>query len=53
MQKVYSDSTRGVLVTDVFEKPQNFNLVIDCPEDIAGAANTSDVELWEEDFQRP
>ncbi len=53
MQKVYSDSTRGVLVTDAFEKPPNFNLVIDCPEDIAGAVNTSDVELWEEDFQRP
>ncbi len=51
MQKVYSDGTRGVLVTDVFEKPPNFNLMIDCPEDIAGEANTSDVELWEEDFQ--
>ena len=53
MQKVYTDSTRGVLVTDQFEKPPNFNLTIECPEDIAGAINNSDVELWEEDFQRP
>lgn len=51
MQKVYTDSTRGVKVTDVFEKPPHFNLVTDCPEDIAGVASTSDVELWEQDFQ--
>ena len=53
MQKVYADSSCGILVADNFEKPPDFNLVIDCPEDIAGAATFFEYELWEEDFKRP
>ncbi|MFC2115494.1 transglycosylase domain-containing protein, partial [Bacteroidota bacterium] len=53
MAKVYADSTRGVTVLDKFEKPPDFNMVLDCPEDISGMAKTFDYELWEEDFKRP
>jgi len=51
MSKVYADSTRGVTVLDKFEKPPNFNLILDCPEDISGMTKTFDYELWEEDFK--
>jgi penicillin-binding protein 1A len=51
MQKVYADSTCGVLNTDVFEKPPDFDLVIECPEDIAGTSTFFEYELWEEDFK--
>jgi penicillin-binding protein 1A len=50
MQKVYADSSLGILPSDVFEKPPDFNLVLDCEEDISGMSNTRDYELWEEDF---
>jgi penicillin-binding protein 1A len=53
MQKVYADSTRGVTVLDKFEKPPNFNLILDCPDDISGITNAFDYELWEEDFKKP
>ena len=53
MQKVYADSTRGVTVLDKFEKPPNFNLQLDCPEDISGMSQSFDYELWEEDFKLP
>ncbi len=51
MQKVYADSTCGVTVADKFEKPPDFNLLIDCPEDISGMSKTFDYEIWEEDFK--
>jgi penicillin-binding protein 1A len=50
MQKVYADSTRGVTALDKFEKPPNFNLILDCPDDISEATKTFDYELLEEDF---
>ncbi len=53
MQKVYADSTRGVTVLDTFEKPPDFNLILDCPEDISGMDRSFDYELWEEDFKKP
>ena len=51
MQKTYADSTRGVTVLDKFEKPPNFNLVLDCPQDISGMDGNFDYEIWEEDFK--
>ena len=51
MQKVYADSTLGVLTDDIFEKPPDFNLVLDCEDDIRGMTNTFDYELWEDDFK--
>jgi penicillin-binding protein 1A len=51
MQKVYADSTRGVTSIDKFEKPPDFNLTLDCPDDVSGMSNTFDYELWEEDFK--
>ncbi len=51
MSKVYADSTRGVTQLDKFERPPNFNLILDCPDDISGMGNTFDYELWEEDFK--
>jgi penicillin-binding protein 1A len=48
MQKVYADSTRGVTVLDRFEKPPDFNLVLDCPEDVSEVAKTFDYEIWED-----
>ena len=51
MQKVYADSTLGVLVDDVFKRPPDFNLVLDCEEDISSITNTFDYELWEDDFK--
>jgi len=53
MAKVYADSTRGVTVLDNFEKPPDFNMMLDCPDDISGMARTFDYELWEEDFKKP
>jgi penicillin-binding protein 1A len=53
MQKVYADSTRGVTDQDKFEKPANFNINLDCPEDISSPTNRFDYELWEEDFKKP
>jgi penicillin-binding protein 1A len=53
MQKVYADSTCGVTAHDKFEKPHNFNMNLDCPEDISGMTKTFDYELWEEDFKKP
>ncbi len=51
MQKVYADSTRGVTTRDKFEKPPDFNLILDCPDDISDMSNSFDSELWEEDFK--
>ncbi len=51
MSKVYADSTRGVTQEDKFEKPPNFNLVLDCPEDISDITKGFNYELWEEDFK--
>ena len=51
MQKVYADSTLEINEEDVFEKPPGFNLVMDCDEDISSMSNSSDYELWEDDFK--
>ena len=53
MKKVYADSTRGVTALDKFQKPANFNINLDCPEDISSPTNSFDYELWEEDFKKP
>ncbi|HEC44100.1 MAG TPA: penicillin-binding protein [Bacteroides sp.] len=50
MAKVYADSTRGIYQEDRFEKPPNFNLLLDCVDDISEATKTFDYEIWEEDF---
>jgi penicillin-binding protein 1A len=51
MQKVYADSTLGISEEDVFEKPPDFNLVLDCEDDISSMSNTFDYEEWESDFK--
>jgi len=51
MQKVYADSTLGILMEDKFEKPPDFNLVLDCEDDISIMSNTYDYEEWESDFK--
>ena len=53
MAKVYADSTRGVTQEDKFVKPPNFNLLLDCPDDISDATKSLDYEIWEEDFKLP
>lgn len=47
MQQVYADSTLGITQEDTWEEPDNFNMILDCP-DVEKEAGIIRQELYEE-----